>query len=83
MLTLVFLIQRLSLILNVTVDMPTLSVTDVRDSVLTCDIQEITFPDALVAGGGVMGYTYSWMDPNNTEVSTDAAHVADEDGTYT
>jgi len=68
---------------NVTVDMPTLTITDVRDSILTCDIQEITFPDALVAGGGVMGYTYSWMDPSNTEVSTDAALIADEDGTYT
>ena len=68
---------------NVIIDMPTLAISNVRDSVLNCNVQQITFPDAIVDGGGVMGYTYSWMDPSMTEISTDAGFTADVDGTYT
>jgi len=67
---------------NVALDDPSLIIDMLGDSTITCDKTEITFPAAVV-NGGAGDYTYSWMDPSMTEVSTDPILTASAEGTYT
>ncbi len=67
---------------NVTVLMPNISISEVRDSVLDCNVSEVTF-EAAVPTGANGPYTYSWVDSDGNVVSTDAVLTADAADTYT